>query len=91
MSISEAHNYYETLVAECIDALELNKTKDSDYLTDLYCLALNQLPAYYIRFGVDMAYFTDSEKRQEMEDRVSSAVNLAIKWLEKSGKPRTLD
>ena len=43
--IGEVHNYYETLVAHYIDGLELTRTKDQDYLTDLYCLALNQLPA----------------------------------------------
>ena len=40
MSLSEIHNYYEDLVENYIDALELNQTRSSDYLSDLYCLYL---------------------------------------------------
>ncbi|MGN1392561.1 MAG: late competence development ComFB family protein [Succinivibrionaceae bacterium] len=79
--IGEIHNYYETLVSKHIDALELTLTKDQDYLTDLFCLSLNQLPAYYIRYGVDMLYFTSDKELQNMEDQVSEAVNNAINWL----------
>ena len=81
-NIGEVHNYYETLVTNYIEALELTRTKDQDYLTDLFCLALNQLPSYYIRYGVDMIYYTTYEKRQEMEDKAIYAVETAIKWLE---------
>lgn len=87
-NIGEVHNYYETLVAKYIDALELTLTKDEDYLTDLFCLAMNQLPSFYIRHDVDMLYFTSNEKRQEMEDRVNFAVSSAISWLEKEAQSK---
>lgn len=45
MAIDEVHNYYEDLVSNYIDALELSKNRSEDYIADLYCLALNQLPA----------------------------------------------
>ncbi len=86
--IGEIYNYYEILVNDYINALELPTTKDDDYLTDLTCLALNQLPAYYIRFGVDMHYFTSDEKKKEMEDRVIFAVSSAINWLDKKEHQR---
>jgi hypothetical protein len=89
--ISDIYNYYETLVNEYIDALELEQTKDIDYITDLTCLALNQLPAYYIRYGVDMHYFTSEEKKKEMDERVNFAVNAAINWLEKKEHQRSLE
>lgn len=86
--IGEIYNYYETLVVEYIDALELAATHDDDYLTDLCCLALNQLPTYYIRYGVDMHYFNSQEKMQEMNERVAFAVTAAINWLDKAEHQR---
>ena len=76
MAIDEVHNYYEDLVSNYIDALELSKNRSEDYIADLYCLALNQLPCHYIRYGVDMIFYTS-------EDRVVFAVTSAVNWLEK--------
>ena len=39
MAIDEVHNYYEDLVSNYIDALELSKNRSEDYIADLYCLA----------------------------------------------------
>ena len=88
MSLSEIHNYYEDLVENYIDALELNQTRSSDYLSDLYCLALNQLPVHYIRYGVDMYFYMSDEKRQEMEEKVIYAVTSAISWLDNEEKEK---
>ena len=82
MALEDIHNYYEDLVQHYIRALELDRTRDADYLADLYCLVLNQLPAHYIRYTVDMAYFTTDEKRHEMEEKVIYAVTSAISWLD---------
>ena len=82
MALEEIHNYYEDLVQQYVRALELERTRSTDYISDLYCLVLNQLPAHYIRFGVDMVYFTSDEKRQEMDEKVSFAVSNAISWLD---------
>ncbi len=84
--LTDIHNYYEELVRNYIDALELQK--DDDYVSDLYCLALNRLPAYYIRYGVDMHFYTSDAKQQEMEDKVVDAVNAAINWLENGNDRR---
>jgi len=89
MALVEIHNYYESLVEQYVRALELDRTRDSDYLADLYCLVLNQLPAHYIRYGVDMIYFTSDEKRQEMEEKVIYAVSSAISWLDNDANRRS--
>ena len=92
MALQDIHNYYEDLVQHYIHALELDRTRDADFLADLYCLVLNQLPAHYIRYGVDMIYFTSDEKRQEMEEKVNFAVTSAISWLDNENHRRnTLD
>ncbi len=88
MALSEIHNYYEDLVRKYIDALELVTTRSDDYIADLYCLALNQLPVHYIRHGVDMYFYMSDEKRQEMEEKVIYAVTSAISWLDNELKEK---
>lgn len=81
-NIADIHNYYEELVMQQIRALELDRTRDSEYLADLCCMVLNQLPAHYIRHNVDMVYFTTPEQRAEMEEKVFHAVNQSVSWLD---------
>ncbi|WP_019000937.1 late competence development ComFB family protein [Succinimonas amylolytica] len=87
-TIEEVHNYYEKLVRDYINALELAQTRDTDYLTDLFCMTLNRLPALYVRYDVDMLYFTSDEKRQEMDDMVIRAVTDSIAWLDEADHKR---
>lgn len=88
MALSEIHNYYEDLVRKYIDALELVSTRSDDYIADLYCLALNQLPVHYIRHSVDMYFYMSDEKRQDMEAKVIYAVTSAISWLDNELKEK---
>ena len=78
----DIHNYYEHLVLEKIEALGFNQSKSADYLADLTCLVLNQLPPRYIRHEVDMAFYLPMSERRQMEMNVSHAVNNASKYLE---------
>jgi hypothetical protein len=78
----DIHNYYEHLILERIEILGLKKTKDGDYLADLCCLALNQIPPRYIRFEVDMSFYLAQSERQQMEMNVLNAVNQAISFLD---------
>lgn len=84
----DVHNYYEDLLQQHIQALELHQTRDEDYLADLCCLVLNQLPAHYIRHNVDMCYFTTPAQRDEMELRVQDAVSKSVNWLDKKEHQR---
>jgi hypothetical protein len=74
--IEQLHNYYEHLV---LDALR-NRTirLDNDTFVDAACVALNELPAKYIRHDVDMAYFTDPQEMAAILSRVERAVDLAL-------------
>jgi len=78
----DIHNYYEHLVLEHIDKLELVKTKSTDYIADLCCLALNKVPPRYIRYEVDMAFFLPQLERIAMEQEVESAISQGIKILD---------
>lgn len=72
-----------------LSELELDKTKSSDYLADICCLALNQVPPRYIRFEVDMAFYLPQSERQQMEMNVEHAVDKAIKYLDQAKSKRT--
>lgn len=78
----DIHNYYEHLVLDRIEFLGLGKSKDEDYLADLCCLALNQIPPRYIRFEVDMSFYLAQSERQQMEMNAVNAVNQAIAFLD---------
>ncbi|NMH59571.1 late competence development ComFB family protein [Alteromonas ponticola] len=80
----DIHNFYEHLVLEHIKKLELNKTKSDDYLADLCCLTLNQIPPRYIRFEVDMAFYLPQSEKQQMEMNVEYAVEKAINYLDQA-------
>ena len=79
----DIHNYYEHLVLEHIAELKLPLASNEDYIADLCCLALNQLPPRYIRYEVDMSFYLAQSERQQMEMNTQDAVNKAIQFLDK--------
>ncbi len=76
MRFDSIHNYYETLVfRELIETfVEDINTIDEDYVQDIACIALNMLPARYVRHDVDMAFFLTSQERSAMDKAVKEAV-----------------
>ncbi|GGD56296.1 late competence development ComFB family protein [Lacimicrobium alkaliphilum] len=79
----DIHNYYEHLVLEKIEQMGLDKTENQDYLADLCCLTLNQVPPRYIRYEVDMAFYVSPNERHQMEMNVASALSKAKEFLDK--------
>ena len=86
----DIHNFYEHLVLERIETLGLNKSKNADYLADLCCLALNQIPPRYIRFEVDMSFYLPQSERQQMEMNAINAVKQAISFLDQNSLNKNL-
>ena len=78
----DIHNYYEHLVLEQIQAMGFYQSQTTDFIADLTCLVLNQLPPRYIRYEVDIAFFLPLSERTQMETNVSLAVTTAIGYLE---------
>ena len=87
----DIHNYYEHLVLARIETLGLNKSKEGDYLADLCCLALNQIPPRYIRFEVDMSFYLPQSERQQMEMNAVNAVNQAMSFLDQNSIEKKLN
>jgi len=78
---ADIRNFYEQLVLEELGKRRLGEVS-SDFLSDVTCLALNQLPAKYIRHSVDMAYYLSPSERAAMETRTREAVERAIAYFQ---------
>ncbi len=78
----DIHNYYEKLMLDHLSELGLSDAHDSEYLADLCCIVLNQLPCKYIRYEVDMAFYLPQTERFEMVTRVQDAVSKARAFLD---------
>jgi len=82
MKISDdIHNYYEKLVVQHFAALKLEEQYDTDFIADLTCVVLNQLPTRYIRHEVDMAFYLPASERFEMESKVQVSVSKALEFM----------
>ena len=82
-------NYYERLVFEYIVEKYGDSGLDNDLLQDVACLALNQLPARYVRFPVDVAFYISSKELVEIRNAVDNAVQRAMEFVR--GNPRRSD
>ncbi len=78
----DIHNYYEKLLLDHLVELRLDNEYDTEYLADLCCIVLNQLPPKYIRYEVDMAFYLPQTERFEMVMKVREAVAKAKGFLD---------
>lgn len=82
MKISDdIHNYYEKLVMQHFVLSKFDEKYDEDFIADLTCVVLNQLPTRYIRHEVDMAFYLPASERFEMETKVKKAISKAIEFM----------
>ncbi|KZN54190.1 late competence development ComFB family protein [Pseudoalteromonas luteoviolacea] len=79
----DLHNYYEKVMIEQILERKLNDKYDDNVMADFCCTVLNQLPARYIRYDVDMEFYLPQSERQQMEERVKIAIDVAIEQVSK--------
>ena len=80
MALENIHNYYEQLVIRRIQDI-LGNSESGDFLEDVACVALNQLPSRYVRHNVDMVYYLTSDERTTMEQQIEKAVTHAIEYV----------
>ena len=96
MSFDNIHNYFEKLVCDVIQD-KLNKNElddDEDFLGDVACVALNQLPSRYVRHNVDMIFYMTIEEREQNQIVVEDAVDMATDYVNKhrhSERPETIN
>ncbi|MBK5970747.1 MULTISPECIES: late competence development ComFB family protein [Thiorhodovibrio] len=79
--LSSITNSYEQLVLDQIFRISdeaFPEPPDSDLLADIMCLALNQLPARYVRHSVDFSAHLSSSDSHAIREQVAEAVAKAI-------------
>ncbi|SQH76111.1 conserved protein of unknown function [Shewanella benthica] len=70
----EIRNYYEVLLMELLSDEGLLDELPEDYLADLCCVTLNQLPVRYIRHLVDTYFFEDYNELSQMRSEIQTAL-----------------
>lgn len=77
-------NYYESLVLSCIyhKLRGLPAAHDDEYIADVACVALNQLPSRYVRYIVDTRFFESEEDIIKNNAAVAAAVDFAILFID---------
>jgi len=96
MAFDNINNYFEKLVIDEIQRL-LNEDKleiDTDFLADVACVALNQLPARYVRHNVDMVFYMTIDERKQYQEVVEEAVMTAVDYVNKhrhDDRPETIN
>lgn len=88
MDFSELHNYYEPIVYQYVAEIFASEKglDDEEVLKDVACLALNLLPARYVRHDVDMAFFLTSHERDHIHTAVVNAVTEAYRRIESADR-----
>lgn len=77
----EIRNYYEVLLMEIMTDEGLLEELPEDYVADLCCVTLNQLPVRYVRHLVDTYFFEDFNELQEMKAEIQAALEKSRAFL----------
>lgn len=88
MILDNIHNHYEKLVFDEVLSQQTSKggALDEDMLEDVVCVALNNLPARYVRHSVDIAFYLTMPEREQMDKLVRNAVKNAFALVTKNPK-----
>ncbi len=80
MILDNIHNHFENLVYEEIQRYQTKQGRTfSDHaLEDVACLALNHLPARYVRHSVDIAFYLTPKEHADMDQQIHDAVAAAF-------------
>lgn len=82
INFEQVHNYYERLVFEdVVRRSEARPEFTSDMLSDVACVALNRLPARYVRHDVDMMFYLTEHERHAIEQSMQEALSFAFSFV----------
>jgi hypothetical protein len=77
----EIRNYYEVMLMEILKDSGLMDELSEDYLADLCCVTLNQLPVRYVRHLVDTYFFEEYSEISAMKNEIQTALEKARAFL----------
>jgi len=79
INFEQIHNYYESVVFEAVAKMSGAHAEFSpDMLADVACVALNRLPARYVRHDVDMMFYLTEQERRVIEESLQEALHFAF-------------
>jgi hypothetical protein len=78
-NFEQVHNYYERLVFEEVARRSADHPNfTTDMLGDVACVALNRLPARYVRHDVDMMFYLTEQERSAIEQSLDEVLKFAF-------------
>jgi hypothetical protein len=81
-NFEQVHNYYERLVfEEIVRRSEQHENFTTDMLADVACVALNRLPARYVRHDVDLVFYLTEHERHAIELSMAAAMDYAFNFV----------
>ncbi len=90
-NFEQVHNYYERLVFEEVMRRSSGwPDMTPDQLADVACVALNRLPARYVRHDVDLVFYLTEQERNTIELSLETALDYAFRLVNdrsSHGKP----
>lgn len=90
INFEQVHNYYERLVFEGVAGLsEAHPEFTSDMLVDVACVALNRLPARYVRHDVDLMFYLTEHERHAIEHAINEALVFAFLFVAERAAKRS--
>lgn len=89
-NFEQVHNFYERLVfEEVLRRSDLKPGMSADMLADVACVALNRLPARYVRHDVDLMFYLTEHERNAIELSLEAAMDFAFTFVaERNAKTR---
>lgn len=78
----QIHNFYERLVFEEVSRRsEKHPEFTHDMLADVACVALNRLPARYVRHDVDLMFYLTEKERHGIEQAMEDALGFGFRFV----------
>ena len=82
INFEQVHNYYERLVFEDVARLsEAHPNFTPDMLADVACVALNRLPARYVRHDVDLMFYLTEHERRAIDLSMDEVLTFAFTFV----------
>jgi Late competence development protein ComFB len=86
----QIHNYYERLVFEEVMRRAVSMEElSTDMLADVACVALNRLPARYVRHDVDLMFYLTEQERHTIEQSMEEALTFAFQFVRERAVKRS--
>ena len=79
INFEQVHNFYERVVFEAVANMAGSHPDfTSDMIGDVACVALNRLPARYLRHDVDMMFYLTESERGAIDEALQEALSFAF-------------